>query len=482
MTDTQDAWFEPDSEGCLLVVGSYSYRAGFVSEVTAQVSRQVLASPALSDFFDVKFADLGPLPDLGADPDRPAAHAQAVGRLVRELTRHGGFAARNYFAVVIVDRSAAAVMQLFRACSNDDIVGQLLVNWLGIASLDDRDRACRKADLAAALPIMVAADGSWKKSELVAELHRYAENLMSDFATAERTGISLARLDELRPEEHEEQAQTDDRLERPGPEMPRAASVAMLPAEAGRAGRAGGTGWGSRTAKGEPAPLPWRHVAARLPWRAGRALSDGQAEAGAPAEPRSRRAGVVYLILSSNAVTGEQASWRRSRSMLLALDDKLAAVPRIAYQVRAAQVAADVTRDNLRPAGQISRRGLKRTEERTDLSRVLAGINRAMTRDVAGLLRAGTSIVRPAVVIFAADAPLADLATIEAYEELVAKADITWVAPEKVLALLSPRFAQLSGTEPIVYHDAVADEVLESLLPPEPGPHPEPSLPAEPAP
>ena len=496
MTAGEDAWFELDSEGCLLVIGSYSYRAGFVREVVQQASKRILASPSLSDFVDVKFVDLGMPPDLASAP------ADAVGRLVRELARHGGFAARNYFALVILDRSATAVRQMLLACLGDEFIASLPVNYLGIASVDDRGRAERKADGESALTFAIAPDGAWDRSDLVTELQRHAEHLMRDFATPTREGITTGRFDELRPEDYLEEPPAESLAEPPAgspilepePESWSAPLPDVLDHVAGaRTHSASGelVGWqaslkedaerASRTAQArmeEPdAGSDWPAIF-RLPFRPGAFARTGRSNPVAHRQPTSGPVGVVYLILSSNEVTDEQADWRRGRSVLLALDGKLAATPQIAYQVRAAQVTADVTRDNLRPAGQLSRRDLKRHAEPTELSHVLAGIDRAMTRDLAAFQQSGAEITRPAVVIFAADAPLADLATIEVLEKLASKADISWVAPEKVLTILSPRFARLCGTDPIPYHEAVAEEIMAALLPCpslDQGPRPEPS-------
>jgi hypothetical protein len=470
MTGGEDAWFEPDSEGCLLVVGGYSYRADLIREVVQQVSKRILALPSLSDFIDVKFVDLGTPPDPGIVP------AEAVGRLVRELSRHGGFAARNYFALVIVDRSATAARQVLLACPGDELIAKLPVNYLGIANVDDRGRAERKADIQSALSLVIAPDGTWDKSDLITELQRHADHLMRDFATSTEKGITTGRFDDLRPEDYGEEPSAEPAVREPEPETRLAAIPPVLPVQSAPPDPDGG---GLTPAgRDEPSAGPDRRVIPRLPWRPGPLGRASRRNPVTPPQPASGQVGAVYLVLSSNEVTGEQADRRRGRSVLLALDDRLAAIPHVAYQVRAAQVTTDVTRDNLRPAGQLSRRGLKQHSERTDLARVLGGIDRAMTRDLAAFQQTGAKISKPAVVIFAADAPLADLATIEALENLARKADIRWVAPEKVLTLLSPRFAQLCGADPIPYHEAVADEVIANLLPapaPAPGPDPPPA-------
>ncbi|HET9896472.1 MAG TPA: hypothetical protein VFQ44_16215 [Streptosporangiaceae bacterium] len=465
MTELQDAWFEPDSEGCLVVVGSYSYRADLVRDVVDRVSRRILASPALSDFIAMKFVDLGAVPDPGVSP------GDAVTRLAGELALQGGFAARNYFALVVADRSAMAARELLLACQDNDFISELPVSFLGIANVDDRGLAEKDADTRSSIEIASAPGSAWHVPELVTELHHYAERLMSEFAAPGQKGITVGQFDELRPQDVGE-------------------AVAALPAQPSSPDALGDSPGRCRESaedgpadyrpdrrpgppERDPGPAPG-HGRWRSPGRGLTVLRSGNGRGWPDENPVSSKpeplpVKAVYLVLCSSEVTGERADWRRGKSVLLALDEKLAAAPQVACQVKAAQVAADLTRDSLRPAGQMSRRSLKRHFERTDLSRVLTGIDQSVTRDLAGFQRAGFNVTRPAVVIFAADAPLADLATVEAYEKLTSQADITWVAPEAVLTLLSPRFSQLSGADPIVDHEAVADEVIAALLPCSPG-------------
>lgn len=432
-----------------MVVGSYSDRAAFVSSVVAQTATRIITAPALSDFIDLRFVDVGPIPDPGSTP------TDAVRRLVRELTRHGGVAGRSYFALVIVHRSAQAVRRLLVACADDEVIAALPLDSLGIASVDDRPRHDQAADR---VRIVVAPEGSWQRDGLVAELERHAGQLMGDFATSHRAGLTSDQIDELRPE--------DETLasEEPGQAEGRPAlhdDLTSQPADGTLAQRDPGPPV-KMVAIGEPtrgAPAPDQVFSRRriphLRWRTGR-------RAGGAIRPQS--AGVVYLVLNSDEATGSQADWRRGRTVLLNLDSKLAEISQIAYHVRAVQVSADLTRDNFRPAGQLSRRDLRQRAQGSDLSRVLAGLDKAITRDLAAFRRTGAAVTRPAIVFFAADAPLADLATIEAYARLAERATIRWVVPESVLELLSPTFASLAGVEPIMYHQAVADEVSTALL------------------
>ncbi|HWF79304.1 MAG TPA: hypothetical protein VN695_01895 [Streptosporangiaceae bacterium] len=452
-----------------------------MDSVVAQTATRIVTSPALSDFIDLRFVDVGPIPDPDATP------ADAVRRLVRELTRHGGVAGRSYFALVIVHKSAEAVRRLLLACADDEVIAALPLDCLGIASVDDRQTDAMTADEQAAWArIVLAPKGSWQRDDLVGELLRQADQLMRDFATSHRAGLTTGQIDDLRPQDvtlaSGESRCAEDEAES-GSDVSAAATVPdsgspprddliVLPHTLAR--------WDSDDLVGPPETMvaiaqrrtqprasdqvPRRHRIPVLQRRAGQVAlaATGRRVAGDTTKPRP--VGVVYLVLSSDEDTGSQADWRQGRRMLLNLDSKLAEITQIAYHVRAAQVAADLTRDNFRPAGQLSRRDMRQRTEGSDLSRVLTGIDRAMTRDLAAFRRSGAAVTRPAIVFFAADAPLADLATIEAYTKLSAKATIRWVAPEKVLELLSPTFASLAGAEPIMYHQAVADEVSTALL------------------
>ncbi len=464
------AWFEPDTEGCLLVVGSFSYRASVVRPAVDEVSRLLLASPALSDFIGVEYADLGGLPEPDAVP------GEAVGQVGRALSRHGGFADRNYFALAVIDRSATAVSAVLQACANDEYIGNLPANYLGIASFDDRDQAKKTADIDSGLKVTIAPDGSWHTPQLTTELHRHADYLMHDFAASDHKGMTTGRFREIRPDSYEaeepEPRTAGGELAEANPEAPLVLSSPARGPESLPAPAADVAPALPPAPADEPLPVisalaPERRGLPRIPWPG----SNARKAAATHPDPRVRAAGAVYLVLSSNEVTGELADWRRGKSVLLDLDRKLAAIPDCAFQVRAVQVTDDLTSDGLRPAGRLSRRDMKRPE-RTNLSRVLAAIDRALTSDLAACRRATGEVKRPAVIIFAADAPLADLATVEACTRLAGKADIRWMGPEKILTLLSPRFAQICGTTPILADEFAADEVLAEMAP---SPHPEPT-------
>jgi hypothetical protein len=170
----------------------------------------------------------------------------------------------------------------------------------------------------------------------------------------------------------------------------------------------------------------------------------------------------VFLILTGDARNADLAGWRRGRSVLLCVDKKLAKA-RAACRVRALPGGDEPLKNQLRPAGRMSRRDLKRPARAPDFARALGAIRAAMTRDLAALARSGLRASRPTAVFYAAEPPLADAITAEEYEKLATQASILWIVPEASAALMSPRFAG-EGARILTDHCAVTDEVSHLLL------------------
>jgi hypothetical protein len=536
---------EPDSEGCLLIVGSYSDVASIVGPVAAKATAEIASSPALGDFIELRFVSIGPRPHPGAEP--PAA----VQCLAGELTRPGSGAERNYFALVIMDRSATVVEHLLSQCGADPVVAALPILYRGFASVEDRVQDAGPADQPGpAAEVVLATAGSWTQDDLADQLRRYAETLMWDFATWSEPGLTHDQLDQIRPGEPEpaaeERGPLDDDLEPgslpaipPGPDAltpaaelsaeraddaegdpepdrrldaPPALELASPPAEAAARDAVAEPGPAGDAVPGRPrgrhaAPLPSAgpmhppaprdpsaapplagpagellpmRPAAELPpgtsaapkrrripalkWPSGRSAKGRRDGAPAGSYLSPRISGLVYLILTSEGVSSERASWRDGRSALLAVDEKLAAVPQIGFQIRVLQRAEDAVKGERQPAGQLSRRSMKHLADRTDLSALLTAARDAMKRDLAALQRGGTEIVKPAIVLFAVDAPLDDAITSEVYDGLTREASIMWVMPEAATKLISPAFTEREDTRKIPYHQAVADEIITILL------------------
>jgi hypothetical protein len=175
------------------------------------------------------------------------------------------------------------------------------------------------------------------------------------------------------------------------------------------------------------------------------------------------RRGLVYLIVTGEAVTDDRAAWNRSRSVLLEVDSKIAATRGIAYQVRALQGDEDALRGELREAGQLTRRDVKRPVAHADFARVLEEIREMLERDRAFAEPTAAAAARPAVVFFAPDPPLADTVTAEVFQELAEQASIIWVVPKRSVDLIAPPFKQPSGVRVVEERETVAAEIAALL-------------------
>jgi hypothetical protein len=94
---------------------------------------------------------------------------------------------------------------------------------------------------------------------------------------------------------------------------------------------------------------------------------------------------------------------------------------------------------------------------------VLRALRGSLRRDeqVVGAIAtaSGLSVMSPAVVILAADPPVADLGAAAAFRDLAAEASVLWVVPKGLQGLVSPAF----GTTVLGAHPAVAQDVLDVL-------------------
>jgi hypothetical protein len=194
MKSTRDSWgtdHRPraaDSAACLLVAGGYEEYAEVLRRVVAGVKQRILMSPALGDFFQIRFCDLGPR------PSQPSRGTPEVARLVLELTSRPGDAARNFSAVLVFDQSAKVVEQMLRACASDPALHQLNARCLGMASRDDRPggASARPCD-----PIAIARHGRRNVEEFVTEIHGLAERLLNDFGSGWKPGVRPEQVSRL---------------------------------------------------------------------------------------------------------------------------------------------------------------------------------------------------------------------------------------------------------------------------------------------
>ena len=165
------------SVGCLFLVGSYTDTTPSLEPAVARAAQRILMSPTLGDFIELRFIDLGPRP--GPHSDR----AVAVAQITDELTQPEDGADRKYLALMICDNSAAVVDRIIEDCHANPVVGKLPIRWRGLASKDD----LRAGSRATSKPgrewdIAFASAGTWSHDAMVAELRRYADDLLWIFA------------------------------------------------------------------------------------------------------------------------------------------------------------------------------------------------------------------------------------------------------------------------------------------------------------
>ena len=419
-----------DSEGCLIILASYSDVAPVVGAVARQTNARIMMSPALGDFTELRFVNAGARPESGTSSQL------AVRRIARALTSPASAAGRSYFALIVADHGAAAVDELLRQCADDPVISALPLRSHGFASVDDRQVAKEPDDAAASGPdlapaIVISPAGAWTRSTLVEELRRHAEELMRDFATWSTPGLSPEQLEQLRPQDATvamkqpaARAQPDvlrpltvtiarpDNpalpTDKPDPAPVRSPTkrLAMLPdpADLAPAERFAAltelvaapddvTVAGPPEENGEASPddaaspdgkasahaarvlAPRRFelvdVARRkilaLPWPRGRAASPPPHTVNqnqtAPAAEQPTAISVVYLVLISDEGQSDGTGWRRGRSVLLDLDEKLAATRGVCHQVRVLRHASELADSRPRPAGQADKRDLRRPVE-----------------------------------------------------------------------------------------------------------------------
>lgn len=467
-----------DTEGCRLVVASYEAAAPLVSAATADAARRIMMAPALGDFMELRFVDIGP--GLGRSNNRSAA----ARLILEELLAPGDECGRNYFAIAVADRSAAEVELVLTECVNAPFLNTVPVRLHGIASLDDRRSA---GEVVSGVPIAISASGAWSHADLVDELRRHANELLRHFAAGQR-GLSHGELDSLRASYEQyvmlgrgEQPSEDPDAAVPGtPELASesvpAAQPDILaaesppsaaPVEAAPAGHA--------SAEPSLSPVPDLPTATapplvRLPrwlldppWRRGKQPEpDAGTETEAPRIP-----GLVYLLITGDEITGDPASWQRSRTALLRLDAKIAAIPRAAYRVRVLQSDAEALRGELRGAGRLAKKDVRHPVADTDFAAVLEELRALLRRDLTRATASGEPVARPVVVFFAPDPPLADSVTADVFSHLVQEALIIWVVPKEAIALLSAAFTEPLHVHVLPEHEDMADEIAGLLTRPD---------------
>jgi hypothetical protein len=456
---------DPDSDGCLCVVASFASAARPIDEVTAEAARRAMMSPVLSDFIEFRFADLGPQP--GPDADRSGA----IRRITDALLHPQGIAGRNYFALVVVHRSAAVIDQVFSDCAVSPFLTELRIRSLGIANSDDRPDQGQARQPRSLPELMTSPTGIWsRKEDLVDVLRQFAGELQRDYSARHKPGLSIDELGDLRRryQEHQTQqavgAETSPTVVAPGP----ARALDVLAGDPLKARRQEAE---QEAVASEPEP-------AEVPESAGRPVRvrrwvpdllrrrDQPPEAGELADRAEdvmpQADGLVYLLVVGDESCRDEAALNRSRSALLEVDKKLAELPGFAYQVRMLHGDEDELRGDLRAAGELGRRDIRRTVASVDFAAVLENVRTSLKRDRATLSAPGAS-TSPAVVFFTPEPPLADTGAAELFDDLAREASVVWVLPKSAKALLSETFTCAPGVRVILDDQAVADEVAALL-------------------
>ena len=176
---------------------------------------------------------------------------------------------------------------------------------------------------------------------------------------------------------------------------------------------------------------------------------------------------LVYLLLVADQDGVADPAPGRLQSLLLELARQHAAQPSCGYQVRLVHGNDGDLRGELREAGNLGRRAVKRAVNTADFTAVLRSVRSSLHRD-RGLVEtiaraAGLSVAPPAVVLVTADPPMADLRAAAEFGGLAAEAIVMWVVPENLEELVSPAFGPAGGAAVIGEHQAAAGEVLRLL-------------------
>lgn len=417
------AYVGSGSEGCLLVAGSYSDIAPFVSSAVAEAATRIMRSPILGDFIEIRFVDLGSRPRR-----KGAVNASAIPRIVRELLNPPAFFDRNYFAFAVIDKSAGRAEKVLSQLTVSLPVAALPIRQRGLAAVDDRKsvRTRQNADVPAP-DDLIQALGSLSLGNLASALRSFAREAMLDFADGREHGLTHAELRLLSPRKDESEARENpEPAESHGPDP---------------------------GAPGNPRSGPARRRARDRP-----AAATGAPGPPAAGETDARPDRLVLLVLDGDQWPGERDASRRRQATLLELDRKIGELPQLSCSVHALTTSEDAAESHPRKAGQLSRRDISPSPASLDFARCLEIVRSALKRDLASVAPRS----RPLIVFFAADPPFADPVAAQIFGELAAEASVAWVLPEQSAGLLSPAFAG-HGAHIITDRETAADDIIHLL-------------------
>ncbi|MCW2930717.1 MAG: hypothetical protein JWM19_1679 [Actinomycetia bacterium] len=457
------ALVDDDTEGCLCLVAGYAKDDGLIARVTAEAERRVMMSPALGDFLQLRYVDLGPQPGQAGDRSRP------VRRIVADLMAVKETAGRSHFALIVIAKSAMTIEGLLGSCAAEPFLAGLRMRFVGIASSDDRNQRSGFAGITS------SPTGSWRNErELIDALRQRCEELPRYFAARGEPGLTSGEVAALRHAQAQPAADSGgpeggadgapdltpvpDVLDDPPEADGMAADQDAAPVDATDSAPA-------ESAAGRPAAISASRWLPGVPWRRAKQAAN-PSDMGAPAPARTAM-GLVYLLMIVDHDAAPDPALGRLQAALLAVDRRLAAEPFRGYQVRAIHGSDGDLRGELLDAGRLVRRAAKRSVKTGDFTAVLKGIRASLRHDggiVAAIATAaGLTVVPPTVVIFTADPPMADLGAAAVFGDLAAEAMVVWVVPGKLEGLVSPAFGTACGAAVLGEHEAVAGEILDLM-------------------
>jgi hypothetical protein len=437
-----------DVERCLVLVTSYLHAASLVERVTTEAAERLILSPSLGDFIKLRNAH------IGHQPSRGGQHSAAT-RITDHLLQPQPGIGRNYFAVVILDQSAATVEGVLQDCAASPLLSALPIRLLGLASREDR----RVARLPSQAEILISPAGAWQRQELVDELLRYASTLMHGFAGGRQPGLTADEMTQYRDQDATAKLVQDALEPAADPRQPSSAdpsAPAAPPVQNTATGSAAEADPDdAKLAALRSLPRLARRLVPELRRRRGRESAAGQ-----PPSP-AEAGGLAYLLLIGDQDAGDLAEWNRSRALILEIDQRLAALPRLSVRVRVLQGDDKDVRGDLRAAGQLTKRDVRGAVSDLYLSNVLDQVRVMLGRDRARPWQ-GPPLARPAVLLIAPVPPMADSVAVTSLRRLAEDASVAWVVPKSQADLMSDEFIEPGRL--ITDFSAAADD-LAALFP-----------------
>jgi len=452
--------------GCLLVVASRSEVAGAIEAATRQAGAKVLLHPALGDFIEIRFVD------LGAKAEEVGA---AVERIRAALLQPLSGATSNYFGLAVVDNRVAQARRLLFACASDPVVAALKPVCQGFAAIDDGS----SQDSSAPVPpvTLLAPEAADIGDRLAEALYSFSHELMRVSAGTSDPGVSRKDLVSLgaplAPESRASSGEPEGSQATTSPGgLSQLEPVSVFPETVAPPPPAH-----------VPPPSPSELAAWTPPPIAPAPAADQPAGAMqrlaslfrrfAPSERLDGKgtldksvAPVFVAFISGVTVPFPKAAWRRGRDLVLALDEALesAPLPDDGFEFHLHLLGGTRgTGRSLLPAGDVRRRDFDRPAGLPDVVAQLNLLRETIRRDVELLTGAGRGAIRPAVLLLSAEVPLADGVSITRYSQLVAVALTTWVMLEPIALLVSPHF-RLGDADVVQGHPGLVLQLRDRLV------------------